>query len=164
MPRFSRKGNIINSNKQIVDSVSIGVAAGVVTTVTLATALPDYIGTVGTCPTGAKISSIYLFCQIQPQAAQGNCDWYIAKGEQATINNLPAPGLTGGSNKRRYVLHEEKGIPGVFNNGASPLTFRGVIKIPRGRQRFGEDDRIQLKASCPTVYDLCIKCIYKFYT
>ncbi len=153
----------INSVKNIQDSTAIGVAAGVTTTVTLAAAVNDYAGGNADVPIGAKVSSIYVFFQIQPQAAQGQVDAYIIKASTTQMAGAPAPGATGGSPTRRFILHEEKGIPGAYNNGSPPLTFRGVIKLPRGRQRFGEDDLVQIRVSCATAYDFCVKAIYKFY-
>lgn len=153
----------INSVKNIVDSTNIGVAAGVTTDVDLAIAVNTYAGAVTDVPIGAKVSHVYLFFQIQPQAAQGNVDAFIAKAEGSIVAALPVPGATGGSSHRRFILHEEKGIPGVFNNGSPPLTFRGVIKIPKGRQRFGENDFLRLRLRCSTAYDTCVKAIYKFY-
>jgi len=151
----------INSVKNIVDSVSIGVAAATVTTVDLGVVVNAYAGGVGEIPIGAKVSSVYLFVQAIPEAAVGVIDFLV--GKKPTGVTLPVPGTSGGDVARKYILHEEKGIPGVFNNGAPPLTFRGVIKIPRGRQRQAEGDKIQIKIRGSTVYDACVKCIYKFY-
>jgi len=154
----------INSVKNIVDSTNIGVAAGVTTDVVLGDAVNNYAGAVTEIPIGARVSAVYLFLQIQPQAAQGNVDWYFAKVPRgATFVSMPVPGATGGNPDRKLIYHEEKGIPGTFNNGASPLTFRGVIKIPKMRQRMGEDDRFGVRFRCSTAYDACVKCIYKFY-
>lgn len=154
----------VNSNKETVDSTTIGVAAGTVTTVNLSICVNDYTGVVGEVPLGSRINSIYLFKQILPQAAQGQVDWLFGKnpGNQIT---LPAPGTTGGHVVRKWVLHEEKGIPGTFNNGASPLTFRGVLTLPNGKgmKRQGEADRTQTRSSCSTAYDMCLKAIYKRY-
>lgn len=151
----------INSVKNIVDTTNLGVAAGTTTTVTVAGTVNTYAGGVTEVPIGAKVKSIYVFFQIQPQAAQGNVDFFIIR-KPANVPN-PVPGATGGDTARRFILHEEKGIPGTFNNGASPLTFRGVIKIPRGRQRFAEGDLFQIVFRCSTAYDACGKFIYKFY-
>ncbi len=151
----------INTIKNIVDSTALTVAAGVTTTVNVAVAVNTYAGAVTDVPVGAKVNGIYLFLQIQPQAAQGICDWFAAKASASITAVLPIPGLTGGDINRSKVLHEEKGIPGVFNNGASPLTFRGFIKLPKGKQRFAESDVFTIRARCSTAYDMCLKCIYK---
>ncbi len=151
----------INSVKEIVDSVILAVAAGVTSTVLLGTAVNDYVGTVGTFPVGSKVSSIYLFVQILPTATTENVDWYFAKSP-STIT-LPTPGATGGTPARKYILHEEKGIPGNANDGAYPLTFKGVLKIPRGRQRMAEGDTFFLKLKGVGISNACVKCIYKAY-
>ncbi len=151
----------VNSYKHIIDSTLLGVSAGVTSTVLLATAVDDYTGSSGTVPTGAKISSVYLFVQILPTATTENVDWYVAKAPD-TITTATV-GATGGSPFRKYILHEEKGIPGNANDGAYPLTFKGVIRIPRGRQRMGEGDDIFIKLVGVGIHNICIKCIYKSY-
>ncbi len=151
----------INSVKNIVDSVAIGVAAGVVTTVNTGIVVNDYAGAVTDIPIGAKVSSIYYFVQIQPQAAVGVVDFYFTKRPNNVV--MPVPGVTGGSVNRKFIFHEEKGVPGVFNNGSPPLTFRGVIRIPKGRQRSAEADVHSVILRCSTAYDSCVKAIYKFY-
>lgn len=151
----------INSVKNIVDNTSIGVAAATNTAITVATVVNAYAGGVSEVPIGAKVRSLYLFFQIIPQAVQGNVDVFVIRKPAGVVN--PVPGATGGAPERKFILHEEKGIPGIFNNGAGPLTFKGVIKIPKGRQRMAEGDLIQVVARCSSAYDFCLKCIYKFY-
>ncbi len=161
--RFRRDLRPINSVKNIVDGTFLTVAAATVTTVQLATAVNTYAGGVADVPIGAKVSSIYLFLQIQQQAVNSNVDWYIFKNPGNTIAAPAVPGATGGSPMRKWILHEEKGIPGPVNNGSPPLTFRGVIRIPKGKQRWGEDDRLTIRMRGAAAYDACVKCIYKFY-
>jgi len=151
----------IISNKEIVDTTLLSVAAGVTTVTTIASTINDYVGTVGTCPLGSKISSVYLFVQLLPTATTDNVDWFCMKGPQAIV--LPVPGATGGHVARKYILHEEKGIPGNANDGAYPLTFKGVIRIPRGRQRMAEGDVIKVSIRGTGVHNACIKAIYKWY-
>ena len=112
MARFRRGQNLrpIISNKEIVDSTLLGVAAATVSTVTVASTINDYVGTVGTCPLGSKIMSVYVFVQGLPTAGTANFDWFLMKSP-GTVG-LPVPGAVGGSTSRKYVLHEEKGIPG----------------------------------------------------
>ncbi len=164
MARFRSRGlNLrpINSVKEIVDSTLLGVAAGVVSTVSLGTAVNDYIGTIGTFPVGASVKSFYLFVQILPSLGTANVDWFVAKAPPGVV--FPTPGNTGGNPARRYILHEEKGIPGNAGDGAYPLTFKGVIKIPRGRQRMGEGDVFFIRLVGVDIHNICIKCIYKAY-
>ncbi len=166
MPRHFNRGlglRPINSVKNIVDGVFLGVTAGVVTGTIVADTINDYTGgNPKDVPIGAKVSSIFFSIDIQPQAVSANVDFYIAKFP-AGLAALPVPGATGGDISRKYILHEEKGIPGAANNGSPPKKFLGVIRIPKGKQRMGEGESIRVQASCATAYDLCIKAIYKFY-
>ncbi len=132
-----------------------------VTAVNTAITVNAYAGANTDVPIGAKVTSAYYFVQIQPQAVVGVVDFFFCKRPNNVI--MPVPGATGGSVNRKFIFHEEKGIPGVFNNGSPPLTFRGVIRIPRGRQRFAEGDVFHCNLRCSTAYDACVKCIYKFY-
>ncbi len=158
----TRLGNIIHSNKEIVDSVLLGVTGGVTSTVDLATQINDYTGGVGTVPLSAVIRSIYLFVQILPATGTANVDWLIGKVPSQVV--LPTPGSSGGSVNRKWVLHEEKGIPGNAADGAYPLTFKGVIKIPKARQRMAEGDKITIRLVGVDTHNICIKSIYKVYT
>lgn len=165
MPYYRRSRGFfkrpINSVKNIVDATNLGVAAATTTTVTVAQTVNAYAGGVTEVPIGAKVSGVYLFVQIQQQAVNSNVDFYVIKKPGTTPN--PTPGATGGDASRKFILHEEKGIPGPMNNGSPPLTYRGFIKIPKGRQRFAENDFMQVVLRGAAVYDSCIKCIYKFY-
>ncbi len=152
----------INSVKNIVDGTFLGVGAAAITTVGLVDVVNTYAGGVTEVPIGAKVSSVYLFVQvISTGTGTANADFYIIARPAAVVN--PVPGTTGGNIARRFILHEEKGIPGNSGDGAAPLTFRGVIKIPRGRQRMGEGDVVQLVIRSADGYNACVKCIYKFY-
>jgi len=164
MPRYRGRGmslRPINSVKNIIDGTFLGVGAAVTTVVTLGTSVVDYKGNTAEIPIGAKVSSFYLFVQVLPATGTANVDWFVTKFSTGTP--MPVPGATGASTARRYILHEEKGIPGNAADGAYPLTFKGVIKIPRGRQRFALGDFIQLHIRGVDTYNACVKCIYKFY-
>ncbi len=156
---MARLRPIIHSRKEIVDSTLLGVTAGTISTVQLATVVNDYVGTVGTCVVGSIIKYIYIFVQIIETATTSNVDWYVRKAPLAV--NVDTPGAIGGTLSRKYVLHEEKGIPGNSNDGAYPATFKGVIKIPKGRQRMAEGDSILIALRGTGVHNACIKCIYK---
>lgn len=163
MPRFRRALRMrpINTIKNIVDNTSLLVAAATTTTVDLAVAVNAYAGAVTDVPIGAKVIGFYLFIQIQPEVATTNVDWYIAKGNTASIGAMPTPGSTGGHVNRNLILHEEKGLPGNYTNGNSPLTFRGFIRLPRGRQMFHEGDICRVFLRGAATYSLCLKSIYK---
>jgi len=161
---FRRFKSPINSTKNIVDATNLAVAAGVTTDIRLATAENDYTGSVSGCTTGSTINGFYLFCQIiSATTGTSNMDWYVWKGPAAIEAVMPVPGATGGHPNRKYILHEEKGIPGNASDGAYPLTWKGVVVIPKGRRRMAEDDIIELRVRGADIYNQCSKAIYKFY-
>ncbi len=165
MPRFRSNIRPVNSNKQIVDSVNLAVVGGTTTIVNLATVVSDFTGTVGECPTGATINSIYLFIQsVGADSGVANIDWYLYKRLGMNSAAPITPGTTGGNPIRKMILHEEKGIPGNALDGAYPLTFRGVIKIPKHMRRMGEGDQFKLVHRGVDLNNMCLKAIYKFYT
>ncbi len=158
MPRMRP---VIHSRKEIVDGTFLAVTAATVTNVLVADAINDYVGTVGSVEVGSVIKSIYLFVQVLPTAGTANVDFYVIKRPNGIVD--PVPGAVGGTSARKYVLHEEKGIPGNAADGAYPLTFKGVVRIPRGRQRMGEGDDIRVVIRGADIYNACVKCIYKVY-
>ncbi len=151
------------SNKNILDGTFLGVAAGVTTEVTVAAAVNDYVGGATEVPIGARIKSVYLFVQMISTTGTSNHDWYFMK--RPGINSSvapPTPGTIGGNKARKFVLHEEKGIPGNAGDGAYPLTFKGVIKIPKQYQRMGEDDDLMVIMRAVDISNACVKCIYRW--
>ncbi len=164
LARFRSRGlalRPVNSNKEVIDTTLLAVGAAVVTTTILAQSINDYVGTVGTCPLGAVIKGLYLFVQILPTAGTANVDWFLMKSPNAIVP--PIPGAVGGNVARKFILHEEKGLPGNAADGAYPATFKGVIKIPKSRQRMAEGDTIRILVRGADVYNACIKAIYKWY-
>ncbi len=124
-------------------------------------------------PDGSRVSSVYLsifVCGDVNEAAPSAIplvDWYIIydKGGQLTTfdaSGMPTPGATGTHRNKSKILHEEKGIVGEKNDG-SKMVFQGVIRIPRGQQRFTRVDglKIAFRSNFDTV--LCLKAIYKSY-
>ncbi len=156
--KVARFRPIIHTRKEIVDTTLLGVAAATISTVVVATVVNDYTGGVGDVETGSKIKWIYLFIQCLATAGTANVDFYVSKNPPATT---AVPGATGGDLFRKYILHEEKGIPGNAADGAYPLTFKGVVKIPKGRQRMAEGDKILVVIRGTDIHNACVKCIYK---
>ncbi len=98
-------------------------------------------------------------------------DWYVIHnpgdtfGDTFDANNLPTPGATGSHKNKRHIFHEEKGLAGGGNLSLAgvPMVFKGVIKIPRGRQRIGQNDSIQICGRANFDTKFCIKTVYKHY-
>ena len=165
--RQSSKHPIV-SNKEIVDTVSLLVAAGVTTDVDIATTVNDYTGTVGTMPQAAKILGFYLEISYNlSQVIVGRLDWYLCKRESNRLaSSFPPAGGTGGSALRKSIFHERKGVlDGGSGTNIGGQTAKSVefIKIPKGFQRMGELDVWMLRFQASTQYSVCVKCIYKWY-
>ncbi len=165
MARFRSSIRPVKAVKNIVDGTFLGVGATVQTIVNLVDTVNDYTGLTATVPIGSTVNGVYLFVQmIDSGSTVTNVDWYVYKRNGLAAAVTPVdPGSTGGNVIRKLILHEEKGIPGNALDGAYPLTFKGVIKIPRGMRRFGEGDQLKLVMRGTSAYNACVKCIYKFY-
>lgn len=160
---FNSSKRPINSNKNSTLKTSIGVAAGVLDVFKFAATTNDYTGVATDVPIGSSLNSFFIHVNIQPQAAVGVIDWYLAKVKNSEIGNLPVPGAVGGAIMRNKIFHEEHGLPGVFNNGASPNATKMVFVVPKRFRRMSEDDIWVIQARCSTAYDYCAQVIYKFY-
>lgn len=152
----------VRSNKEIFDSVTLAVGAGITTFVVFATAVNDYVGTVGTCPLGATIKALNVQVSYQSgDAAAARMDWYICKQNGAAAGLvLPTPGATGGSPFRKFIFHESKGINPDDDGG--PSNQKGWISVPKLYHRMGEDDKLIIAHNASNIHDVCIKVIYKW--
>ncbi len=159
MMGFGNRRPVVHTRKEIVDTTVLGQAAATPVSVIVASVVNDYTGVTGTVETGSIIKFVYFFIQIIPTTTTDNVDFYIWKHPNGVFQ--PIPGATGGTFTRKYILHEEKGIPGNAADGAYPLTFKGVIKIPKGRQRMAEGDEIAVVLRGTGISNFCIKAIYK---
>ncbi len=125
---------------------------------------------------GNKVSSIFLSSFYIAEGGEiANevplVDWYIIHnpGNAFTTvfdaGNNPTPGSTGVHLHKRHIFHTEKGLAGGGDVSLAglPMIFKGVIKIPRGRQRVGQNDRIMINHRTNFATKFCIQAIYKDY-
>ena len=168
MPRMFRRGSRrglhpVNSRKEIVDSILLAVAAGVTSTVNVATAIENYVGTTGTIEAGSTINWVSLQITYQADGNLGGAtDWYLAKNPGGNLT-LPIPGVTGGDDNKKFIFHEAKGLNGD-RNGGGPNLRQVVIRIPPRFKRMGVNDVLTLRLRSTVAYDVCIKAIYKRYS
>ncbi len=167
----------IDSVKHVVDS------SGIIALVTNTVLQPSIDGVdtyslsdVNGVPTGAKVFSIFYSMYFIAEGGElatevPLVDWYIIHNPGDTFadtfdaNNLPTPGATGSHKNKRHIIHEEKGLTGggEVSLAGLPMIFKGVIRIPRGRQRIGQNDTIQVCGRTNFNTKFCIKAIYKHY-
>ncbi len=176
---FNRGRNLrpINSIKNVTDTS--GIIAPVTNTsiiVIISGVRNADLATTNEVDVGASISSIFLELFFISEGGElatevPLVDWYIIKdpgnawGTTFNASNLPTPGVTGSHINKRHILHEEKGLSGGGNLSLAgvPMVFKGVIRIPRGRQRWGESDVLRIAARANFNTKFCVKAVYKWF-
>ncbi len=167
----------INSIKNVVDNSGI-----IPNSTDTSISLPIFgvrnadLATANEVDVGCKVTSVFLEIFFFTEGGElANevplVDWYILKDDGnaygTTFNaiNLPSPGGTGTHQNKRKILHEEKGLAGGGNLALQgvPMVFKGVIRIPRGKQRWAEADVLRICARANFATKFCVKSIYKWY-
>ncbi len=158
-------GRIVDSNKNMPNAV-LGIAAATTVTHVIAVAVDAAANTTANEVTrGCKIFKIYLEFWYYGQAVgpvNDIIDAYIIKNPGNNLT-VPTPSTVGTSNEKKFVFREWKGLVGRKADGGVPYQFKGWLKIPKVYQRMGADDQLQFVIRSPTVGDLCIHTIYKWY-
>ncbi len=168
----------INSRKNVVDTSSIlGIATNTVVDNIITGVDQADLSVNDEVTTGSRVSSFY---HSSFYIAEGGeianelplVDWYIIYDPGGTFGttfdatHLPTPGSTGVHVNKRFIIHEEKGLTGGGDVSLAgvPMIFKGVLKLPRGRQRVAVGDRWRLCARANFATKLCSKFIYKWYS
>ncbi len=174
---FRRNRNFlrpVNSVKHVVDTSTI-IAAGVNTVLQNSVAAVDtaLLANAEEVDAGSRISSIFYIIYVYSEGGEiANevplTDFYFLKNPgnawgAFNATNLPTPGATGTHINKRHILHEEKGLAGGGDASLTgvPMVFKGVIRIPRGRQRFGQSDAFIVAIRTNFASKVCCKAIYK---
>ncbi len=167
---FRRSRNPIQSVKHVVD-VEGALSGGTTSDVPLSATVESRATPFNPieCVIGETVNGIFLSIFIigATGAGQaGSLNWYIGKSRAGqTIASFPAPALTGASDLRNQIFHEEKGLAGSADG--TPMAFKGVVVIPRGmrRMRSGDQFFVKLRAT-DNINDVnfCVKAIYKSFS
>ncbi len=165
--RYRRNLRPVVSIKHVVDA-SATIAAGAQTVNTLMDAVQSPVLTTPfQTSIGARVSSFYL----NVQAVSNETDVGAIPNVYMAIfknpgNNITAPDVAsvGTSDSKRFIIHQEMVMLNNVQGGNPRTLFNGVIKVPRGMQRQGNDDTMQfLIKSTALNIAYCIQCIYKEY-
>lgn len=122
------------------------------------------LGSPTLCITGAKVGSIYLHVEVSHTSGTGRPNIYLAIFKSPGDNlSKPDPSSVGNNDNKRFVIHQEMiMMSGDAGNGLPRPIFNGVIKIPRGYQRFGPGDKLYcILLSKNVAADFCLQCHYK---
>ncbi len=165
MPRFRSRNYLrpVNRIKHVID-IQGGLAAGAQVQNALATAsdTPD-LANVDEVQTGATVRSIYLKVEVYATSSGALSNFYmmIYKNPGGNIAGF-APNAVGSNDNKRFVIHQEMVMLQKITPSNPRTVFNGVIKIPRGYQRFAPNDVLELRFMAPgTSMDFCFQCHYK---
>jgi len=156
----------VRTNKETVDSVSLLVPAGTTTTIDIATAVNDYVGTVGTMPISAKVKAVWIEATYGSNFTTiGRVDWYLARQAPGIgIGSFPVPSATGGDIMRKWIFLERKGLTqGIAAAGGGPTSkVAGWVPVPKLFQNMSEGSKLLIRVGSSEVYSFCLKVIYKW--
>ncbi len=114
---------------------------------------------------GARVSSIYLSVEAAVNDAIDGAipNFYLIVFKSPGANlAVPTASSVGTSDNKRFVIHQEMVMLTNIDGGAPRVVFKGVIRIPRGYARQGNDDALFVSLVCPSLTSkVCIQCIYK---
>ncbi len=167
MARFRRNQGLrpIHSIKHVID-VQLGLTAGTQVNTNLVNTIDaPTLANPTSVETGCKISSIYLNVEGYQTSATGgalsNFYMIVVKNQGGNTASIAANAV-GVDDNKRFVIHQEMKMRHNTDNGNPRTLFVGVLRIPRGYQRFGINDLLQVGLLTPAgTMDMCIQCIYK---
>ncbi len=167
MARFSRAiaNRPVNSVKHIVD-VSQALAGGVDLSNDLIKSVDNPIfGNTNEVATASIVKWIYLTVEVQSNeqilGAIPNFYMIVFKDPGADLTQ-PDPAAAGISDLRKFIIHQEMVMINNVKAGNPRVVFKGVIKIPKRYQRFGQNDKLIARFTSNTIdVVMCLQCIYK---
>ncbi len=165
MRRSALRLRPVNSVKHIVD-IQGGLVAGTQTNnFVIRSVESPTSANVSDVEWGSTVSSIFLNVQVASggSAALANVYMIVWKNPGGNLTD-PAANAVGSNDNRKYVIHQEMTMSEKNATGIPRTLFKGVIRIPRGYKRFGQNDQLRISLLSPGVnFDFCIQCIYKAY-
>ncbi len=160
---------VIQSEKHLVQITLSSVVALDSATETIVNAVQDVTpGNPRHVPVGAIVKAVYVELWLLGTGQQPNTTTVIVEktpgsSRDTDITATEMGDLHGYFNKKN-ILETHQGLIGDANTNPVPF-FRGWIKIPKGKQRFGLGDRFQLSIKAITEdVQYCAVFIYKAYT
>ncbi len=121
------------------------------------------LGNTADVETGSTVRSIFFVVEAVATSSAALPNLYLIVFKNPGDNiTTPAPNQVGLNDNKRFVIHQEM-IMFQEQTGSNPRTvFKGVIKIPRGYQRFAPNDKLEVAYLAPGVsVNLCHQAHYK---
>ncbi len=159
----------INSIKHMVQKANSGIASGAILSVVIVDAVPIGAARAATfnVEEGASIKAIFVEVWLKSNADAGLSNQFSLFLERlpsnlATMNFTESQNVQAYENKKN-ILYSTQGVLGDLTTQSVPV-LRQWIAIPKGKQRFGDGDRIVLEiAAIGNVLQMCGIFIYKEY-
>ncbi len=160
---------IIQSEKHLVQITLSSVTALDVATETIVNAVEDVTpGNPRHVAVGSLVKAVYIELWLLGTGQQPNTSTVIVEkvpgaSRDTDIDATEMGNLHGYFNKKN-IFETHQGLIGDANTNPVPF-YRGWIKIPKGKQRFGLGDRITLSIKAITEdVQYCAVFIFKAYT
>ncbi len=168
MARFRPALHPVQRVKHIIDAEGSVDDTPIISVVLVQASDTPVIGSVTQVITGAKVHGIYLHVEVSHTSGTGRPNIYmmIFKNPGGNLSNGSfVPKGEGAFDNKKFVMHQEMILmSGDAGNGLPRPLFNGVIKIPRGYNRFGPGDQLVMNIVTGTagvVADWCLQCHYK---
>ncbi len=160
---FSASIRPVNRIKHVVDRQG-GLIGGTQTILDLAdTKDAPTLANTEQVETGSTINGIYIKVEGYATGTSTLANMYFAIVKNPGGNlTFPNANAVGGSDNKKYVIHQEMVMLEKNSTGNPRTLFAGVIGVPRGYRRNGPADKLQILLFSPGVTtDFCLQCIYK---
>ncbi len=147
----------VNTTKHYTQQTSFGIGSGVVTDFPLVTAIAQGAAVANTFDVfeGSVITAIYLEFWIDGVTASKTAIWIVSKrSSDTTTPSATDMANLGAYDNKKNILNSGQGLPP--SGGNVMAIYKGWLKIPKGKQRFGLGDKLSLTVhSIGTTTNIC---------
>ncbi len=156
----------IHRIKHVVDSSATITAGTQLVNTLINTVDAPVLANVTEVETGSTVNGIYLKVEVASNEAQDvgaipNVYMIIFKNPGGNLATIVANGV-GGSDNKRFVIHQEMIMLDNKLGGNPRVLFNGVIAIPKGYRRFAPQDSLQMNILSPALnIALCFQAHFK---
>ncbi len=159
----------INSVKHLVNHADATVASGaIVNDVAVDSIVAPGNASPFSVSEGSLVKAIYVERWIGGTGATGVQSQFTLTVEkkrqlEANMTNAQANNLGAYPNKKNILFTSQGIVPSLIDGGSTIPIIRGWVKIPKGKQRMGLDDRVMVNIAAVTSLRRCGIEIYKEY-
>ncbi len=143
---------IIQSKKHYVQASLATVVAGTPNTIVICKALDIITAASTDIISGAIVKAVYVEFWLRAGSTTGSSGQLIIYKKSSDTTNPTATDMAALDDwdNKKNILYTTMGLFNDQDSIATPA-FKGWIKIPKGKQRFGMSDKLQLTVFSPTI-------------